>query len=51
MNFQGAYLGNDLADTAQIQNWTCSTLREFVQKKSSISVWGGRATDAFSVLL
>jgi len=28
-NFEGAYLGNGLADSAQNWNWRCPTPREF----------------------
>jgi len=31
-NFEGAYLGNGLADSAQIWNWRCPTPKEFTQK-------------------
>jgi len=31
-NFEGAYLGNGLADSAQIWNWRCPTPRELTQK-------------------
>jgi len=40
MNFEGAYLRNGLADSAQICNWRCPTLREFTQKISCVSVQG-----------
>ena len=31
MNFEGAHLGNSLADSAQIWNWGCPIPREFTQ--------------------
>jgi len=30
-NFEGAYLGNGLADSAEIWNWRCPTLTKFTQ--------------------
>jgi len=55
MNFEGAYLGNGLADSAQIWNWRCPTLKEFTQKISCVSVQGvlsyGCVKTAFSLLL
>jgi len=39
-NFEGTYLGNSLADSAQIWNWRCPTLRELTQKISCVSVQG-----------
>jgi len=37
-NFEGAYLMNGLADSAQIWNWRCPAPREFTQKISCVSV-------------
>ena len=37
-NFEGAYLGNGLADLAQIWNWGCPTPKEFTQKILCVSV-------------
>jgi len=37
-NFEGAYLGNGLADLAKIWNWRCPTSREFTQKILCASV-------------
>ena len=31
-NFEGAYLGNGLVDSAQIWNWRCPTPRKCAQK-------------------
>ena len=38
--FEGAYLGNGLADSAQIWNWRCPTLRKVSQKHMYVSVKG-----------
>jgi len=39
-NFEGAYLEKGLADSAQIRNWRCPTLREFAKKNLCVSVQG-----------
>jgi len=36
-NFEGAYLGKSLADSAQIWNWRCYTPREYTQKIFCVS--------------
>ena len=36
-NFEGAYLGNGLVDSAQIQNWRFPTLRKFAKKILCVS--------------
>jgi len=38
-NFEGAYLGNDLADSAQFWNWRCPTPRESTQKICVLLFW------------
>jgi len=40
MNFEGAYLGNSLMDSAQIWNQRCPTSTEFTQKNLCVSVQG-----------
>ena len=39
-SFEGAYLKNSLANSAQIWNWWCLTLRKFTQKILCASVQG-----------
>jgi len=36
-NFEGAYLGNGLVDSAQIWNWRCPTPRKLAQKILCVS--------------
>jgi len=54
-NFEGAYVGNSLTDSAQIWNWKCSTPRDFTQKISCVFVEGVLSyrcvKTAFSLLL
>jgi len=54
-NFEAAYLGNGLADSAQIWNWRSSTPRELTQKILCVSVQGVLSyrcvKTAFSLLL
>jgi len=46
-NFEGAYLMNGLANSAQIWNWRCPTSREFTQKFFHLFLFREcRATDA-----
>ena len=47
VNFEGAYLGNSLADSAQIWNWRCPTPREFTQKFRVLLFRECGATDAW----
>jgi len=37
-NFEGAYLGNSLADSAPIWKWRCPTPRKFTQRILCVSV-------------
>ena len=46
-NYEGAYLGNSLADSAQIWNWRCPTSREFTQKFRVLLFWECWASDAW----
>ena len=54
-NFEDAYLGNSLVDSAQIWHWRCATLREFRQKITCVFVQGVSSYEyvktAFSLLL
>ena len=45
MNFEGAYLGNSLVNSAQIWNWKCPTPREFTQNFRVFLFWECQATD------
>jgi len=54
-NFEGAYLGNSLVNSAQIWNWRCPTPKKFAQKILCVSAQGVLSykcvKTAFSVLL
>jgi len=55
MNFEGAYLGNGLVDSAQIWNWRCPTPKKFAQKILCVSAQGDSSyrfvKTVFSLLL